>query len=226
MAPRDDHRRQRRLLSHAFSTTALQEQEDYVTCYVDLLIQRLHENVRSGDPVVDICKWLNYTTFDIIGELAFADPFGCLYKSDYHPWVAMLFNGVFKAKGLKLFIAQYPLLLPFFLPFLSWKLLRDMRDNNDLAEKKTLRRIEMGESNRKDIMAYILKNNSDGKLMTHSEVLENSRQLIIAGSETTATALSGFSFFIPQFPDAYKKCGFTHRAQLILVSLGNFTSLI
>lgn len=42
-APYNDHRLIRRLLSHAFSETALREQEPVLQSYVDTLIRRLHE---------------------------------------------------------------------------------------------------------------------------------------------------------------------------------------
>lgn len=53
-----DHRRMRRLLSHAFSEKALGAQEPLITRYVDLLMLRLKQ--QASDPatsVVDIVKW-------------------------------------------------------------------------------------------------------------------------------------------------------------------------
>ncbi|KAK6854788.1 hypothetical protein PG995_009133 [Apiospora arundinis] len=90
---REDHRRQRRAMAHAFSAAALQDQEDYVKGYVDILIQRMKNHAAEGK-VVDVTRWYNYLTFDIIGELAFGEPFGCLKESDYHPLVAMIFGGI------------------------------------------------------------------------------------------------------------------------------------
>ncbi|KAL9040340.1 MAG: hypothetical protein Q9214_004527 [Letrouitia sp. 1 TL-2023] len=63
-----DHTRIRKLLSHAFSETALREQESILVHYFDLLIMRLKEQIRQ--PVmnkIDIMAWYNFTTFDIIG---------------------------------------------------------------------------------------------------------------------------------------------------------------
>lgn len=36
---------------------------------------------------LDMVSWYNWTTFDIIGDLAFGEPFGCLEKAEYDPWV-------------------------------------------------------------------------------------------------------------------------------------------
>jgi hypothetical protein len=43
--------------------------------------------------VVDLVRWLNWTTFDIIGELVFAEPFGCLEEERGHPLVDAMPEG-------------------------------------------------------------------------------------------------------------------------------------
>lgn len=58
----------RKLLSHAFSDSALREQESILTGYFDLLVSRLKEESQNPDiDKVDITSWYNFTTFDIIG---------------------------------------------------------------------------------------------------------------------------------------------------------------
>src|SRR5947209_14598240 len=82
----------RRLISHAFSEKALAAQEtllmDYVTQFVDGL-KRECAGLNQGK--VDISKWYNFTTFDVIGDLAFAEPFGCVRNGEYHQWVYDIF---------------------------------------------------------------------------------------------------------------------------------------
>lgn len=58
-----------------------------------LLVQRLRERIHDCSTVgkIDISRWFKLCTFDIIGNLAFGEPFGCLQKGEYHPWVALLF---------------------------------------------------------------------------------------------------------------------------------------
>ena len=66
----DDHARIRKLVSHAFSETALREQEPILNSYFDLFISRLNDQI--GEAVttkVDIVSWYNFTTFDIIGSV-------------------------------------------------------------------------------------------------------------------------------------------------------------
>jgi hypothetical protein len=44
-------------------------------------------------------SWYNWTTFDIIGDLVFGEPFGSLQRGKYDPWVAAI-NGSIKFLGV------------------------------------------------------------------------------------------------------------------------------
>lgn len=79
----EGHTRMRRVMAHAFSDKAMREQEPIIQEYVSLLIQKLRERV---DQKVDIMAWLNFTTFDLMGDLAFSENFKCLEKGEYNPW--------------------------------------------------------------------------------------------------------------------------------------------
>jgi hypothetical protein len=76
----------RKLLSHAFSDKALRQQEDIVNQYFSLLVSSLKQRVDDPkvDSVVDLSKWYNFLTFDIIGDLCFAESFGALESREYH----------------------------------------------------------------------------------------------------------------------------------------------
>lgn len=52
-------------------------------------MQRMRENAGT---VINLNAWFNYTTFDIIGDLTFGEPFNCLRDSRLHPWISFLFS--------------------------------------------------------------------------------------------------------------------------------------
>ena len=89
MAGDEEHARQRRALSHAFSQKALLEQESIIRGYVDLFIERLKPFAASRKEL-DMCTWYNFTTFDIIGDMAFGEPFGCLRDGKEQEWVKLI----------------------------------------------------------------------------------------------------------------------------------------
>lgn len=197
----DDHKRMRRLLAHAFSEKALRSQMDIINQYIDKFIHRLGEQAHEGN-IVDIVKWYNFTTFDIIGDLAFGDSFGCLDSGGYHPWVNLVFDNVraFPYKEL----AQR-LKLNAFVSFLIPKKMRDAFDeHNQLAAQTALKRIEDTNNDRADFTSYILRHN-DEKGMSKGEIAVNADVLIAAGSETTATALSGATFHLLTNRPIYEK---------------------
>ncbi|KAM5347570.1 hypothetical protein ACJ41O_007394 [Fusarium nematophilum] len=158
---REDHRRQRRLMSHAFSKAALKEQESYIQHYLDLLMTRLGENTAASRPM-DVTRCHNFFTFDLIGELAFGDPFYSLERSDYHPWVTMLFQGIKGVAKLK-FLNHYPLFRPLIYVLVGKRDIQVKQETTRLAESKAEKRVAQGADARKDFLTYILHHNADGR---------------------------------------------------------------
>lgn len=62
-----NHRRQRKILSHAFSDKALKEQESLLKRWAQLMRTKLAERA-NGEETADMLKYYNCTTFDIMGK--------------------------------------------------------------------------------------------------------------------------------------------------------------
>jgi cytochrome P450 len=201
-----DHARMRRLLTHAFSNKALKEQEPILHVYADLLIQRLDEQIAPSSQAtafIDICRWFNFTTFDIIGDLSFGEPFGCLQDSQYHWWVSTITDAVKASCYLKI-LWFYPL-MSVLARFLVPKHLMEKRaDTFNLSVEKVDRRLKR-DTARPDFTSYIMKHDRDGKCMSRGEIDANAASFVVAGSETTAALLSGCIFYITQHPDKYNR---------------------
>lgn len=167
-----------------------------------MLINKLHGEISSSHETVDMSRWYNFTTFDIIGDLAFGEPFDCLKDSQYHPWVKRVFIST------KLIALQRPLAIyPFLAPIVRWlmpKRLEKMREEHfALVSEKVRRRLET-KTNRPDFMAYILRYD-DERTLSEREMDANAALLILAGSETTASLLSGFTFYAVTTPGVLGK---------------------
>ncbi|KAJ9622840.1 hypothetical protein H2204_011449 [Knufia peltigerae] len=196
-----NHSRHRRLLAHAFSEKALRGQEWVLNHYLTLLIQQLAKR-SDEDQVVNMVQWYNFTTFDIIGDLAFGEPFGCLEAGVYHPWVATIFDG-FRLAVFNQAIKRLPIAAPILRRFIPQDLVKNQMDHLQLSFSKAQKRLETGNTEREDFMSYILRFN-DEKGMTPDEIGENANILILAGSETTATLLSGTTFWLLKNPRVYQ----------------------
>jgi cytochrome P450 len=154
----DEHTRIRRLVWHAFSEKALQEQSPLIKRYVDLLIFRLKENAAKEEQ--DLVRWYTFTAFDIIGDLTLGEGFQCLEKSDYHPWVGFLFRA-FKMSGFISGAARFPLIGQYLLMLLPKSIVKARMEHAAFTREKVLKRMQLG-TERSDFMSNILKNNEEG----------------------------------------------------------------
>lgn len=57
------------------------------------MIEKLHKRAELSSSV-DIMRWLNFTTFDITGDLTYGDSFDSLKNEDYNSWIANVFRMV------------------------------------------------------------------------------------------------------------------------------------
>ncbi|OJJ54398.1 hypothetical protein ASPSYDRAFT_82014 [Aspergillus sydowii CBS 593.65] len=171
-----DHCRFHRAFSHAFSARGLQPQEPILRGYIDKLIRRLDKIATSSTPY-------NLTGFDLIGDLAFGEPFGGLDSGEYHHWVATIFKAVQGMVFVKL-RDSYPLLFRIISPWFASKSLMVARERQIEYSTQTVRKRLQS---------------------TLSQMEANANILIIAGSETTVTLLSGVTYWLLRTPDALRK---------------------
>nr|ACZ55941.1 cytochrome P450 monooxygenase [Fusarium incarnatum] len=192
---RENHTRFRRALAYGFSAQAMLEQEPTFKSYVNQLFQKLHEQSCGGKEPVDISKWYTFTTFDMIGDLAFGESFGCLDNSTYHPWVALAFESL-KSVAFLAEIGRYPSLAPLAGLMLPRGLLTKFAENKELAIMKVRKRLDT-KTDRPDFVGKITQGlKSKGTSMKFDELASNASVLIVAGSETTATLLSAAVYFL------------------------------
>lgn len=192
-ANRQDHARFRKVMSSSFSDKAIRDQQPIIQEYVDSLIESLRD--QSDKEPQNIVQFLNWTTFDIIGKLALGESFGSLEKGQNHPWVSAIFKAVkiiVVVNGIKQL--GFGSLLNYLMPLnanearrLNWKLVSERVES----------RMQRG-TNEGDFWDPILKRLQDEKLVSMSveEMKCNASQLVLAGSETTATLLSGCLFYL------------------------------
>ncbi|CAJ2506593.1 Uu.00g077790.m01.CDS01 [Anthostomella pinea] len=186
----------------AFTGRALSRQEPIIQFYVDLLVQRLSQRItamsdENQGSVVNVVDWFHWFAFDLIGELAFGESFGCLEDTKHHPWITMIFSSI-KMMAFAAVTRYYAGLEPLLL-FLRPPSIRKMQDDHyEMALEKIHRR--MAGSDRDDFMSPMLKNNPDFDRMTVPEIESSTAILILAGSETTATTLCGIVNCLVQNP--------------------------
>ncbi|KAK1456008.1 cytochrome P450 [Colletotrichum cuscutae] len=201
------HKRMRRLQNPAFSDKALRAQESVITGYVKLLIHKLHGQVSSGSAesaaVVDMNSWYNFTTFDIIGDLAFGEPFYCLRDAEWHWWLHAVFD-IFQAGTYLRAARRFPSpLSEILLLLIPRRLIKTRVAQFQFGVERVNRRLEQ-ETDCPDFMYYILQG-SDEKGMLTEEIYAAAQVLIVAGSETTATGLTAATYLLCENPQTLAK---------------------
>lgn len=198
-------------------------------------MEKLHDQARHPEHcTVNVVQWYNFTTFDILGDLCFDESFGALAEGQYHSWIANIFQGV---KVLSMFevLRAYPIVgnVIFALFKLFPQATRARAEHRALTAQKADRRFRR-ETDRRDFMRYVYEfkrnpcanhyifshilRHNDEKGMTIEEIRATSDVLIVAGSETTATLLSGATFYMLKNPLSLAKASEEVRQAFVRAS--------
>lgn len=218
-----DHARYRKALSHAFSEKGLRSQELLITKYVDLLVATLNKYAARGEPV-DMAKWYNLTTFDLIGDLTFGESFNGLENEQENEWVTITFNSI-KALPFLRAASLYPFLMRIYRLFFAVPFSGARNTHRDRTAESVQRRVRNDALHgRGDFMDSMLKHRGAKDGLSDSELVSNANILIGGGSETTASLLSGTTFLLLRNPSVLAKATAEIRSAFVTDSDITFTS--
>ncbi|KAI6081105.1 cytochrome P450 [Hypoxylon rubiginosum] len=199
-----DHFRFRRAMLPAFSDKALAQQEPLIKVYVDLLMERLREVAETGEST-NIVRWYNFTTFDLIADLAFGTPLQGLAERKSNVWLDNIAN-LMRFMPVLVMIGMSPIIGLMFKLVAGSKLRNSQANHHAMVAKLTNDRIyHRKQADRGDFMDYIMRSRGQTHELTDPELIANSDLLMVAGSETTATLLSGATYWLLKTPHALKR---------------------
>ncbi|KAK2006445.1 cytochrome P450 [Colletotrichum eremochloae] len=207
----EDHTRQRRIFTHAFSNGALRAQEPLLAGYADQMVAAMGRMGRR-DGRVNMVDLYNFGTFDIMAELTFGEPLGLLQREGYIPWVSNLFAGL-KYVIWGVVLLEIPVLGPLVKTITAAPLKKQAQAHTDFAGDLVDRRLAREDHAKPDIWSFVLRHSGDGdgtvdgdgaakKGLSRREMHANAATFMAAGTETTATVLSGTTFHLLRTPRA------------------------
>ncbi|KAI0867410.1 cytochrome P450 [Hypoxylon argillaceum] len=208
LAINQHHTRQRKALGCLFTNSALVRLENLVITHIHKLVEALHATA-TKDQAVDVSNWYSYAGFDIMGDLCFAEPFGCLDQASATQWstsVIQIFVGAAWTQGIRRISGVGTWLES----IMTWLLIpaeaaewRKTHLRN--AREKTLRRLADQDRDHEDFMHHILLSNESKKSLTETEIFLNMAGFISGGTDTTATALTGWTYFVCTHPSVLSR---------------------
>ncbi|KAL2826539.1 cytochrome P450 [Aspergillus pseudoustus] len=203
-APDNVHSCQKRAILRAFSETALRDHERVLQPLVGEFIDQLGHISEQKNGVVDFEQWYNYIMFDFMAKELFGETLGCLKHAAFHPWADMLFASI-KAWAFLSVIKYFPyftfILKPLVL-FYCRDLLRHRDAKHNSIASKTPQRSEVMPLI-PDFISYISDSTDPKSTLLPKELFANTSFLMMAGSETTATLLSGCTYLLLKNPATY-----------------------
>ncbi|KAF2800348.1 cytochrome P450 [Melanomma pulvis-pyrius CBS 109.77] len=220
---RKDHGRRRRVIQQGLSDATLRAFEPYmyeiINRFCDRLIQtseeeaKLEKNGESTETAFktstwkterNMSEWCNYLAFDLMATFIFSGKYNMLEREQYRYVMQCIEQSNIRVAS----ILQAPILKAFrldkllfpraiiarnmFLGFVG-KLLRDTKKND--------------RTQRKDLFEMLshAKDPESGKGFSREEIVAESVTLVVAGADTSATAMAAIFFYLSRNPDAYAR---------------------
>ncbi|KAH8883169.1 cytochrome P450 [Thozetella sp. PMI_491] len=199
----DEHGRMRRIFSHAFSDKALRDQQVLFTQYIDQLVDKIRRDVAADtNREFDAVRLYNFTTFDIMADLTFGEPLGLLKTSSYTDWVRSIFEGM-KVAAILQIVFDHPTLAWLFRIFAPPSIQKAGRLHYQHSAQRVDNRLK-AQREQPDIWNLVL-GQPEGRRLTVAQMYANADLFMLAGTETTATLLSGLTYYLLKNPEKMKK---------------------
>ncbi|RKU43078.1 lantipeptide [Coniochaeta pulveracea] len=209
---RDMHARKRRVLSQAFSDGAIKQMEKYILAnnrtFCDGIggMGRLASDEKKGwTAPQNMADWCNWLAMDILGDLCFGKAFHMLERPDNRYAIDLV--GV--AAQRHLICGTMPIVNKLSLDKILFRRIAAGRARYmNYSRAQLTERTRLGDdTDRRDFFHHLLKaqDPETGQGFTMPELWGESNLLIIAGSDTTSTAMAATLFYLVRSPGALHK---------------------
>ncbi|OAL50229.1 cytochrome P450 67 [Pyrenochaeta sp. DS3sAY3a] len=194
-------RLRKRAWDRGLSFKALNTYQARVKAQTDELLNQLR--IHAGQPM-NVSKWSMFYTFDVMGDLGFGKPFSNMVTGKEHPGIHAMHKHLW-VLGVVATISWFPRLLSA-IPGSDVGLAEFL----DLCAGVLKDKLETYDSSKepRDIVSWLLKAVKDGDVSappTKEALADESRSVIIAGSDTAGIALANILFYLAKYQDKQKK---------------------
>ncbi|KAI6082029.1 cytochrome P450 [Hypoxylon rubiginosum] len=195
------HSAMRKMLNPAFSQRGLLEQEEIITGIVDKFVTIIGEKGGPNSQGINMTKWFEMNSFDILGEMAFGESFHSLDTGNLHFWAAIVLEHLY-------FITLIDNLrrigwLAKTVGYLIPSSLLTRNQNSVYSRQQVEKRLAI-QGSRNDFVSLLVDKVRAGEV-GKEEMTAHVSTLTIAGGETVATTLASLTCFLTQNPDKLQR---------------------
>ncbi|KAL3483753.1 cytochrome P450 monooxygenase [Aspergillus germanicus] len=187
-----EHARRRKVWDQGFSSKSLRDYEPRVSLYTSQLVNAISKNV--GKPM-NMAKWFNYYSFDVMGDLAFGKSFNMLIDGK-DTYFSLQLHEDMKAIGL---FSHLTWLFPFFkrVPLINGDYLKFWAWVGEQVDRRIKNRPKIP-----DVFTSILDAYEKGPRSPQDwlDLHGDAYLIIVAGSDTTAATLTNLFFHLATDP--------------------------
>lgn len=217
---KDLHARKRRVLSQAFSDGAIKEMERYILGNVRTFCEGVGqlgraspEGTKGWTAPQNMADWCNWLAMDILGDLCFGKAFHMLERPDNRYAIDLV--GV--AAQRHLICGTMPIVNKLNLDkVLFHKIAAGRAQYLNYSRTQLAERTKLGDdTDRRDFFYHLLqaRDPETGQGFTTPELWGESNLLIIAGSDTTSTAMAAALFYLVRNARALDRASTEVRAR-------------
>lgn len=185
--------RQRRIIQRGFSPSKLAQLTSIMQQALDAAIQSFDAEVRKG--AIDICPEMRKLTFHTVAA--------SLFSTDIKDEEVIFISKTIAA--VQEFLVRqivHPYLLPWYALTGETGKYQRMRRKGDSVLSRQIARRRKDPAPPSDLLQLLLDARyEDGQAMTDNQVLCESMQLLVAGHETSSTALAWMFYLLTQWPE-------------------------
>ncbi|OHW97441.1 benzoate 4-monooxygenase cytochrome p450 [Colletotrichum incanum] len=195
------HSAMRKMLNPAFSQRGLLEQEEIISGTIDKFVNILGEKAGPDTKGLNMTKWYEMNSFDILGEMAFGESFHSLDTGVPHFWADIVLEHLYvitlfdNLRRIGWLAKLAGLLVP--------ASVLTSNQNSNYSRQQVEKRLGTQES-RNDFVSLLVDKVRAGEV-SKEEMTAHVSTLTIAGGETVATTLSGLTCFLSQNPDKLER---------------------
>ncbi|CEJ86201.1 hypothetical protein VHEMI04037 [[Torrubiella] hemipterigena] len=210
------HAKRRRIVNNVYSMSTVLTLETYIDRCSSLFINAM-ETFASSDESFDLGEWLQFYTFDVIGELFFGKTFGFMEKAEDHEGYIRSLDRllpVMAAAAVATPVTRFCILGSSMFSSDVRKALKALDHIAEAARACVQTRLDAGgkqdtaDGPRRDLMAHhlsIVHDKGEAVDFGICEVQYEAYVAIFAGSDTTAIALRSIFYHLMKYPAACEK---------------------